>query len=216
MPTARGGYFLANGERVPSVTTILHAWQPDGLEGLLGWANKLGREGKSHTEERDNAANAGTLCHAAIEQWIKNEPFIWNGDDKIVEKAQRSFSAFLRWAKNNRFRITHTEMPMVSERHRFGGTPDAAMYQNQRVLLDWKTSNSIRAQYLVQVGGGYRLLWDEHNPEDPSQGFMILRFDREFGDFHAHFYPELDDATKAFLLLRELYALSGNLRRRAK
>jgi hypothetical protein len=214
VPTPRAGYYAADGTRLPGVTTVLYPWHPDGIEQLLGWANRLGREGKCHTEARDRAADSGTLCHAAIESWIKGQEPDWQGDEAIVAKAKKAFEGFLRWADGNRFRITHTETPLISERHRFGGTPDAAMYQNLRVLCDWKTSGSIRASYLVQVGGGYRILWEENFPDDPLQGFMVLRFDREFGDFHAHYYPELDGAREAFLLLRRLYELSGPLKRR--
>ncbi|HJU20604.1 MAG TPA: hypothetical protein VJ770_29495 [Stellaceae bacterium] len=222
MPTPKGGYFLANGERVPSVTTILDAWHPDGVEGLLSWANQLGRQSKSHIIERTKAADAGTLCHAAIEKWIRREPvtwpgpIAWRGDPNVVERARTSFSAFLRWADDSRLTITHTETPMVSERHRFGGTPNAAMFQGRRVLLDWKTSSAIHLDHLVQVGGGYRILWDENHPDDPVQGFTILRFDRDTGDYHTHSYGNIDEAARAFLLLRRLYEIAQNLRTRTK
>jgi len=90
------------------------------------------------------------------------------------------------------------------------------MMNNRRVLADYKTSNSIRAQYLAQVGG-YGILWDEHFPDDPlTGGYLILRFDREYGDFSHKWFPELETGRKAFLLCRQLYEYEKELTKRAK
>lgn len=214
MGTARGGYFLKDGTRVPGVTTVINPWHPEGIEGLLHWANAEGLEGRNHRETRDKAADAGTMCHEAIEKWIKQEPIVFDGPEEIVKRARRSFDAFQDWADQSKFAVTHTETPLISEKHAFGGTPDGALFQGRRVIADWKTSSSIHAPYLVQVGGGYALLWDENFPTDPAKGFVIVRFDREYGDFHQHFYPELDDGREAFLLLRRLYPIGKRLAKR--
>ena len=66
MPTPRAGYRLADGTKVPGVTTILGRWKDSG--GLLQWAFKQGQSGaRTLYEERDKAADIGTLAHAMVE-----------------------------------------------------------------------------------------------------------------------------------------------------
>ena len=214
MPTQP--YLLKDGTRVPGVTTCLHSWLPGGPDALMGWAVKQALAGKDFKAERDKAADAGTLCHAAADAWAMGKEPSWEGPQEIVAKAKKSFGAFLEWAEQTKFRVTHTETPLVSEVYRFGGCLDAAMMNNRRVLADYKTSNSIRAQYLAQVGG-YGILWDENFPDDPlTGGYLILRFDREYGDFSHKWFPELDTGRKAFLLCRQLYEYEKELTKRAK
>ena len=213
MPTARKGYFLANGDRVPSVTTIIGRFKEAG--GLMYWAWECGKNGKDFREERDKAADAGTMAHAAVEAWVHDQPFTFEGNPEICEKAQKSFGAFLEWVKQTHLRITHTELPLISEKYRFGGTFDAILVRNGRAMGDWKTSNNCYPEYLIQVAA-YGKLWEENFPEEPiTAGFHLLRFDKTYGDFHAHWWGELDRAWTAFLHLRELYEIDKELKKRA-
>jgi hypothetical protein len=43
----------------------------------------------------------------------------------------------------------------------------------------------------------------------------LLRFAKEYGDFAHHHFPDLSDAWRAFLLMRELDELDKVLKRRA-
>ena len=72
MPTPRKGYYLADGTtRVPSVTTITGRFKDSG--GLIYWAWQQGVDGKDFREERDKAAEAGSLSHAMVEADIKGQ-----------------------------------------------------------------------------------------------------------------------------------------------
>lgn len=214
MPTLKGGYYLADGTRVPSVTTIIGRFKEAG--GLIHWAWKLGMDGKDYREVRDAAADAGTMAHAAVDAWIHKQPFAFEGDPGICEKAAKSYGAFREWADQTQLQVTHTEMPLVSEQHRFGGTFDAILVKGNRAMGDWKTSNAIYGEYLVQVAA-YGKLWQETHPDEPiTGGYHLLRFDKTYGDFHAHWWGELDAAWQAFLHLRALYDLDKELKQRAK
>src|SRR5215475_14886059 len=113
MPTQHKGYFLRDGTQVPSVTTIISRFKDAG--GLIHWAWNLGREGLDYRKERDKAANAGTLAHAAVEAWTRGQPYTWQGVPEVVQKAQVAFTAFEQWARQTRLKVTHTELPLVSE-----------------------------------------------------------------------------------------------------
>lgn len=213
MPTLKGGYRLASGERVPSVTTVLSRFKESG--GLIHWAWQLGMDGKDYREVRDAAADAGSLAHAAVEAHIHGQPYSFTGTADVVEKAQRAFNAFLEWADQTQLRATHTEISLVSEKHRFGGTFDALLVRGKRSMGDWKSSNAVYPEYLVQVAA-YGKLWEEHHPEEPIDGgFHLVRFDKQFADFHHHWWGELDRAWDAFLHLRALYDINKELTARA-
>ena len=213
MPTPKAGYHLADGTRVPSVTTVIGRFKDAG--GLIHWAWDLGKQGKDYREERDKAADAGTLAHAAVEAWIHKQPYEFEGDPEVCGKARKAFDAFLKWAEQSQLKITHTEVGLVSEKHRFGGTLDAMTISGKRALMDWKSSNRTYGEYLIQVRA-YGELWNEHFPDDPvTGGYDLVRFDKTYGDFHHHHWDELDSAWAAFLHLRHLYDLEKELKARA-
>jgi hypothetical protein len=213
MGTLKSGYYLADGKtKVPSVTTVLSRFKESG--GLIHWAWDMGRQGKDYREERDNAAFAGTMAHDAVEAWVKGQPFTFS-DDEIGKKARTAFDAFMEWAKQTHLHVTHTEIPLVSEKYKFGGTFDAILVNDKRAMGDWKTSGRVYGEYLVQLAA-YGKLWEENRPDEPiTGGFHLLRFDKEYGDFHAHWWGELDRAWEAFLHLRDLYEIDKELKKRA-
>lgn len=214
MPTLKGGYYCKDGGRVPSVTTVIGRFKEAG--GLMHWAWKLGKEGKDYREVRDEAADAGTLAHAAVEAWVKGANFAFEGAPEVVEKAQKAFGAFLEWADQTQLKVTHTEVALISEAHRFGGTLDAMLIRGKRALGDWKSSNAVYGEYLVQIAA-YGKLWVENHPDEMiAGGYHLLRFDKTYGDFKHHWWPELDRAWDAFLHLRALYDIDKELKQRAK
>jgi hypothetical protein len=213
MPTAKGGYFLKDGTKVPSVTTILGRFKESGA--LMYWAWRMGKEGKDFRQERDKAADAGTMAHAAVENWIHGQPITFAGDPEICQKARKSFDAFLEWAAQTQLKVTHTEIPLISEQYRFGGTFDALLVRGKRAMGDWKTSGAVYGEYLAQVAA-YGILWEENHPEEPIDGgYHLLRFDKEYGDFHAHWWNELEAGKRFFLNLRAAYEDDKELKKRA-
>jgi len=199
--------------RVPSVTTIIGKFKPAG--GLIHWAWDLGSRGIDYRTVRDNAASCGTYAHAMVEAWIKGQdPDTVDGPDELIMKARNAFQLFLKWAGQTKLRVTETEVPLVSEKYRFGGTLDAMLVDGELSLGDWKTSNSIHSDYLFQLAA-YAILWEENRPDRPiTGGFHLLRFAKDTPDFSHYFWGELDEAKRGFLLMRELYDIRADLDRR--
>lgn len=211
------GYKNAAGEKIPGTTTIIGRFKESG--GLLQWAFKQGQSGVSHLyEERDNAALAGNIAHDCIEAKILGKPLPEVGqlDRALFEKAMNAYHQFLEWQEQTRIEIVATERSYVSERYQFGGTVDAIGrdMKGRIVLLDWKTSNSVYQDYLVQLAA-YALLLEECAPEWTPSAFHLLRVAKESADFAHHFFGELEDAKKAFLLMRDLYDIDKRLKKRA-
>lgn len=213
MGRPKEGYFV-DGKRVPSVTTITSRFKDAG--GLIHWAWQIGKDGKDYREERDSAASAGTLAHSMVEAWIRGEPPVCTHDDpEVVARAQKSFEAFLEWANQSSLEVTHTEVSLISREHMFGGTLDGILIKGRRAIGDWKTSNGVYPDYLVQIAA-YKALWEENFPDDPIDGGLhLVRFDKTYGDFAHRWWPELDTAWKSFLLERQLYENEKELKKRA-
>jgi hypothetical protein len=209
-----GGYFLKpprQKQRVPGCSTIAKLIDEPG--GLIHWAWEQGTAGLDYRETRDSAASAGTIVHGAAEAWKRGRPFDWTG---APDEAHRGFDAFLEWTRQTRLKIEETEVSLVSETHAYGGTFDAILVGEKRVMCDFKTSSAVYPSHLLQVAA-YRQLWLEHHPDQPIDGgFYILRFSRDHGDFAANWYGELDQAWDAFLLCRRLYDLKAALKQRCR
>lgn len=209
-------YKTKNGKRVPSVTTITGRFKDSG--GLIGWAHKMGLEGRDMREEKDDAATAGKVAHAWIDDTIHGrlltvfrdvEP-----DGDIIAAARKALSTFLVWKEQVHLEIIDTERPLISEELRFGGTYDAVgLVSGELALVDWKTSNAVYAEYVVQVAA-YSKLYEE-NFGRPLGSCHLLRVGKQWGDFHYHYYPLaiLEQGWEAFRLMRRLYDIDAVLKK---
>lgn len=230
MPTPRAGYRVASGAKVPSVTTVLGRFKESG--GLMKWAYTTGREHgrlealgqpapESLYDVSGKAADIGTAAHAMVEVYING------GDPDMVAayltlpaedrpKAANAFQTYLDWASMSKLQIVEQEMYLVSEKYQFGGTPDAVGLVNGHLcLVDWKTSNGVYSDFLLQIAA-YRQLWEENHPDRLlAGGFHLCRFSKDFGDFAHHYYRELDDAWEMFQHLLAAYRFDAVLRKRA-
>lgn len=199
-------YTDATGKRLPSVTTIIGRFKDSGA--LLYWANEQGRNGLTLDEARIPAASAGTLAHAMVESHLRGET--WKApegtDAEILGKADAAFAVFLEWASTTKIEFVHTEVSLASATHRFGGTLDAiGMLNGKRILIDFKTSNALYADYLYQIAA-YGLLWTENYPEHPIDGgYHLARFAKDQGDFTHSFFPSVDEEAATFIAMRTLY-----------
>jgi hypothetical protein len=221
------GYRNAAGAKVPGTTTIIGRFKDSG--GLIQWAYKQGREHESLAARGlpsprhlydvvQAAADAGTLAHDMIEQDILGGSYDAppGTPPEIVTRATNCFQQYLEWRRSTHLDIVATERSYVSERYQFGGTVDGIGRDTQGriVLIDWKTSNAVYSDYLIQLAA-YALLLEECEPQFTPQAFHLLRVAKESADFAHHYYGELTEAKRAFVLMRELYDISARLSKRA-
>jgi len=215
MPTAN--YKTKDGQRVPGVTTIIGRFKESGA--LIAWAYNRGKEGLELYDSRDKAAELGSIVHELVEKFIKNEYPLFSTlglSDNDIKSVKSAFQAFEEWFESNKFEIVEQEIHLVSEQHKYGGTPDAIARdgKGRLVLLDWKTSNGVYQDFLYQLGA-YRILWNETFPDNPlTGGSHLCRFAKENGDFAHHFYPDISEAEEGFLSMRRLYDIDKQLKKR--
>lgn len=216
MPTPKDGYYLKDGTKVPGTTTIIGRWKESG--GLLQWAFQCGKSGQATLyEKRDEAADIGTIAHGLADAWLRQKEYEYPPcTAEMRAKAQQAFDMFRQWLDQQRAEAIPCEESMVSEKYRFGGTPDILLRNVTLRMSDIKTSNAIYRDYLVQVAA-YGLLWDENHPDDPiTGGYDVLRFAKDFPDFEHRHFGDLNEARELFLLLRPAYDLDLQLKKRCK
>lgn len=214
------GYYTKAGKRVPSVTEVLGKFK--NAAPLVGWAFKKGFESgtaaskglpapRSAYAEAEEAAKSGQIAHDLIECHILGKPYEYDGKKPLPQVKLRGENAFenaKKWLTGSCITIIDTETSLVSDKYGFGGTRDARgkTPDERNRLLDWKSSNAVYADYLIQLAA-YDLLAEECEGITFDGGYDILRFDKEYGDFAHHHFHDLTDAKKAFLLMVELYPL---------
>lgn len=217
MARPENGYRNSAGKRIPGTTTIIGRFKESGA--LMHWAFEQGRSGaKTLYEKRDEAALSGTIAHDLIEAFIlQREVTVFaTAVPETLKKAQNAFAQFREWWDLTRLEVVATERSYVSEHHQFGGTIDAIGKdaKGRIVLVDWKSSNGVYCDYLIQLGA-YALLLEECAPAWSPEAFHLLRVAKESADFAHHYYGELEDAKKQFLLFRQAYEIDSKLKKRA-
>jgi len=177
---AHQSYKLADGTRVPGVTTVLGVVNKP---ALLSWAWEQGKAGLDFRKSRDAAADVGTLAHWMIECHLKGqEPDLSEFSPKDVEKAENAVIKFLSWWDGAEFRVIGTELKLVSEINRFGGTLDivAEDKDGNVAIIDLKTSKAIYTEHWRQVAA-YADVFGQHNWRKVTR-FIICRIGKSEAD----------------------------------
>lgn len=177
-------YKTADGKRAPGVTTVLGVldkaallpWAA-GLERALvlehagaGTLDALPRQ-YAFEAKRDKAADLGTITHARIEAWLKGTELDPDGlPADLYAESVHGYERFREWWFGEGLQVVASELPLVSERYRVGGTLDVVARDaaGELVLVDIKTSNATRTWPYPSVIGqvaAYRALWGEHNSQ---------------------------------------------------
>lgn len=216
---------MKDGTAIPGVTTVISGSLGWNKGALLYWAWKQGKDGKDYRETTTQAANAGTLAHYLVDCELTKKPvdleYVKTFDEKAQKRGQRGFENFQKWALGNQLRIFFTEQPLVSEKWRFGGCPDAvALIGGESSILDWKTSKTskdVYPEYLIQVAGGYKMLCEENFPDQspPFTRIDIVKFSKESASFGHHQFDIADagpPCEKAFLYLLGLHRISEKIK----
>lgn len=161
--------YTVDGQKIPSVTTILGVINKPGLPY---WAAKLvAEEAVNHHShwgaridsgehvdsivsdlkrtpwtERDKAANRGTRIHAVLEAAATGDPTSCPPD--LLPMAEHAINLL----DNENIEPTYTEARLYNREHWYAGTADLiATIGNETWLLDWKSSRSLHDTYIMQL-----------------------------------------------------------------
>ena len=210
--------YKLDGKRVAGVTTVIGILNKP---ALVHAAWKLGTEGLDYRKVWGQAADIGTLAHYLIQCELKGEvPDTSEYSQVVIDKAETAYLAFLDlYTKRGWVPVLHegalaVEVSLVS-RLGFGGTFDLVAMQNDdmRVLSDWKTSKPSKSspsglypEHKYQLAA-YKILWEEHHPEQPIDRMGIGILNKLTGDHSFHEFKSLKREEEIFLTCLRLYKL---------
>jgi len=201
-------YRNKNGDKVPSVTTIISKRKE--ADGMIYRAWELGIEGKDYKEEWGSKANSGTLAHRMTHETDIN---LAEYTENVIEKATIGYNNFLQWESQTKLEREASEVKLVCECHQCGGTLDGIwILDGKRYLGDIKTGK-LYYDHLIQVSA-YAHIWTMNHPDKPIEGYILLHFDKDNADFSHNQYTDLSEAWQAFEHMRALYDLVNNLKKR--
>lgn len=206
----RKPYKASSGKVIPSVTTILGRFTNSA--GLMHWAWQKGVEGKNHREETNEEAKIGTAAHRWILDYMQNKIITSEGlSPRTINGATIAFAAFKEWYATVKLAPVVVEQSMVSNEHQYGGTPDfIGEFNGTLVVIDWKSSNGVYVEHLLQVAA-YAQLWNENQPKRPVTCGYVCHLPKTEGRFPPKAkliaLPDLTDAWEMFYHLRRAYDL---------
>ena len=200
-------YKNESGKRLKSVTTIINGNLGWNKGNLLGWTRKHCLNGEDSLKLLKEAGRIGTLAHIMIEEFIKGGSVCLDKyNPSEISQAKNSYYGFYQWFVDNNVTFHETELKLVSEEYQFGGTFDAICEVNGKlVICDWKTSNAVYDEFLIQLGA-YRQLIQENLGYD-IRGAILLKLDKEEkGVYEEHHYKikDLNWGWKMFKLLLKI------------
>jgi len=210
---AHTAYRLKDGRRVKGVTTILNnlGWNKN---VLVAWARRTALAGDDPDAVLKEAGTIGTLAHYLCESHIKGEePDVADYSAEQIEKAENAFLGYLEWEKMTKPKYEAIELKMVSEKYEVGGTADfIARINGSLVLGDFKTSKGIYPEMTCQLAA-YRKMYLELQPKAKIGSAMILKLDKNSGNFSHHFVSkqQLDWGWNVFKCCMELDKLKKEI-----
>lgn len=209
MPTIP--YKLKDGTSVNGATTVLKncGW---GSDALIFWAWKRGKEFPDEKlyEKQQEYFDAGTLAHALVELTLSGgsmtTDYIEQFSPEVQKQANQSHNNFKHWLKGNEVEILHIEENMVSEKYRYGGTPDLIARVNKKLaIIDWKSSKAVYDTYWMQLGAYRQLALECLSLK--IQEVHILRISKDYSGWD-HMYRQIQpwmwEGFKACLTLHQI------------
>lgn len=182
-------YKTSEGIKVPGVTTI--TGQLD-KPALIHWAWNLGKKGIDWRKFRDDKADIGTLAHDMVVCYLTGkEPDTSDYTANQINQAENCLLSFYEWEKGKNIDVILAEKPLVSDRFKYGGTPDIVAYvDNVPTLIDIKTGKAIYPEMVYQLSA-YETLLEEVKTiyvdnaiilrigRDETEGFEVKSFSEE-------------------------------------
>lgn len=190
--------------------------------------DKLVQEAKgAHKEKLDDASDVGALAHdwiwRTVTKAIAENDGIVETMDELSPVDPRAFNAGMAafsWMTRHNVRWLSTERPVFSKKWRYAGTADGTalvdscdnhtcctrVFQDEKSLIDWKSSNQLNVEYLYQTAAYVNALLEEF-PDLGLSSRWILRLGKDDGKFQAWYER---DSTQDF----DTYLAALNLKRR--
>ena len=137
-PDGKRYYTLPNGNRVPSVTTVVGAKKK---QSIMEWRKRVGDQEANRISKV--ATTRGNRVHLLAERYLKNEPINWL---KEMPDAVGMFRSMIKPIQNIN-NINYQEQALWSEKLNMAGRVDLiAEWDGVLSVIDFKTSSKVKAK----------------------------------------------------------------------
>ncbi len=200
-------YRLADGTKVPGVTTVLNA--TINKPALVKWANNLGLQGIDSSSYVDATARIGTLAHEMIQEYLGGPEWDRSAFTREeIDAAENAVLSFHEWERQtgHKMETVAIEMPVVSEKYRYGGTVDWLGYIDGKLwLMDIKTSKGLFPEHEYQVSAYDRAVFELGYEVAGVRLLRVGRSEDEGFDDHVLSNVQLNAGWKVFKSALDLY-----------
>lgn len=162
---------------------------------------------KAHAQELKNAADIGSMAHAAVEWSLKVE--LGQKRLKMPEctgKALIAFEKWQEWRNSVKLKPILIEQTVFDSFYGYAGTMDLLAEVDGKVaLLDWKTSKSVWPEMFLQ-NAAYRSASESMGHPVAELGIIVRLPKKETDDpFEVKECPDLVDSFDVFLKAKSLW-----------
>lgn len=180
-------YATPDGQKLPSVTTILNATQPpEKVQALQEWRKKVGF--KKAQEITTEAANRGTRMHKFLEDYIKTGVLSESGSNPYSIQSHRMADSIIRQGLVNCDEFWGTEVPLYFPGVYAGTTDLCGVHAGSEAIMDHKQTNKPKKRewiddYFVQLCA-YAVAHNEvHNTKIRKGVIFMCSADNEYQEF---------------------------------
>jgi len=207
-------YINQNGDRVPSVTTIISQHLGWNKNALLAWTKRIMLGGQDSDKVLSEAGDIGTLLHLLIEGHqqgfdVDTKDYSYNQE----KAAMKAFAGYLQWYEKKKFKSLRNELVLVNEELQVGGTIDCiGKMGDDLVVVDWKTSAYLYPENKIQLSA-YCYMYEQAQPKAKISHGLVMRFGKDDGKFHQHVIKreKLETGIEIFKALVKISQLKSQL-----
>ena len=157
-------YYNKDKIKVPSVTTVIGILNKD---GLIQWANSIGKRGIDYKKFLNERALVGSVAHELIEAHLSDKNPALFCSNEIKSEATQILNTLKVATEGIKFYNHEFELSLSSDR--FGGTLDMLCDieingELNTVLVDFKTSKKPYITQFIQLGAYLELLRLNNHP----------------------------------------------------
>ena len=167
------------GDPVPSVTTILDKTKPrEKVQALQNWRKRVGEEKAQQIVTE--AANVGTIMHAILEHYVKNETYE-TGNNLIHRQAKAMAQEVIDNIEPDLNEVWGSEVNLCFPNLYAGTTDLVGVWKGKPTIMDFKQTNKPKKRewiddYFLQ-GAAKALAHNEkyYNNIEKIENFMCSR-----------------------------------------
>ena len=142
-------YATPDGEKLPSVTTILSATAPkEKLQALQEWRNRVGH--KKAQEITTEAAGRGTRMHKWLEDYIKTGQIGTPGSNPYSIQSHKMAETIIYQGLSKCNEFWGTEVPLYFPKIYAGTTDLVGIHDGSEAIMDHKQTNKPKKREWIE------------------------------------------------------------------